>query len=94
MSFFGFDTTLPRDKSDGKRGIFENPDPFAEVAEAKVGGLEDDDDDVLVDVSVLVSCFIFLCICWAAFFFFFFFFWCVCVCVLLLTIGCLLQHRL
>ena len=38
MSFFGFDTTLPSDKGGG-RGIFENPDPFAEVAETA------DDDD-------------------------------------------------
>ena len=39
MSFFGFDTTLPRDK----RGIFENPDPFAEVARARAEGLDEDD---------------------------------------------------
>lgn len=43
MSFFGFDTTLPRDRDRGpgtSRGFFENPDPFAEVARAS---LEDDD---------------------------------------------------
>lgn len=46
MSFFGFDTTLPRDRvpSGEKRGIFENPDPFAEVARAGIQGHEDDDD--------------------------------------------------
>jgi DNA topoisomerase 2-associated protein PAT1 len=46
MSFFGFDTTLPRDRASSKqtRGIFENPDPFAEVARAQVEGLHEDDD--------------------------------------------------
>ncbi|KAJ9230265.1 hypothetical protein DTO169E5_8500 [Paecilomyces variotii] len=48
MSFFGFDTTLPRDRAaaGGRRGIFENPDPFAEVARAKAGGHDDDDDAI------------------------------------------------
>lgn len=45
MSFFGFDTTLPRDRDPAgpgaTRGFFENPDPFAEVARATA--LEDDD---------------------------------------------------
>ncbi|KAJ5546514.1 hypothetical protein N7494_004099 [Penicillium frequentans] len=44
MSFFGFNTTLPRDQDTGpagSRGFFENPDPFAEVARASA--LEDDD---------------------------------------------------
>lgn len=44
MSFFGFDTTLPRDRDRGpgaSKGFFENPDPFAEVARATA--LEDDD---------------------------------------------------
>ncbi|KAJ5098711.1 hypothetical protein N7532_005712 [Penicillium argentinense] len=44
MSFFGFDTNLPRDRQGGpaaSRGFFENPDPFAEVARASA--LEDDD---------------------------------------------------
>lgn len=46
MSFFGFDTTLPRDRKSPqqKRGIFENPDPFAEVARAQAEGGHDDDD--------------------------------------------------
>ncbi|KAJ5782266.1 Topoisomerase II-associated protein PAT1 [Penicillium paradoxum] len=42
MAFFGFDTTLPRDRdSSGARGFFENPDPFADIARANA--LEDDD---------------------------------------------------
>ena len=46
MSFFGFDTNLPRDRPAGQqtRGIFENPDPFAEVARAHAQGLSTDDD--------------------------------------------------
>lgn len=45
MSFFGFDTTLPKDRpSRVSRGIFENPDPFAEVARARAEGLHDDND--------------------------------------------------
>lgn len=52
MSFFGFDTTLPRDRQAGgqqSRGIFENPDPFAEVARAQAQGLHGDDDDDAID---------------------------------------------
>jgi hypothetical protein len=46
MSFFGFDTTLPKDRpSRVSRGIFENPDPFAEVARARAEGLHDGDND-------------------------------------------------
>ncbi|KAJ5587544.1 uncharacterized protein N7459_003309 [Penicillium hispanicum] len=44
MSFFGFDTTLPKDRDRGPaagRGFFENPDPFAEIAGATA--LEDED---------------------------------------------------
>ncbi|OGE52670.1 hypothetical protein PENARI_c009G11060 [Penicillium arizonense] len=42
MSFFGFNTNLPRDRDGpGARGFFENPDPFAEVARANA--FEDDD---------------------------------------------------
>jgi DNA topoisomerase 2-associated protein PAT1 len=46
MSFFGFDTTLPRDRHSAQhsRGIFENPDPFAEVARARAQGLDEDED--------------------------------------------------
>jgi DNA topoisomerase 2-associated protein PAT1 len=35
MSFFGFDTTLPRDRGRGPgapKGFFEYSDPFAQVA--------------------------------------------------------------
>ncbi|KAH1364267.1 hypothetical protein KXV22_005971 [Aspergillus fumigatus] len=48
MSFFGFDTTLPRDRPPAgeKRGFFEAPDPFAEVARAGAGRLDDDDDAI------------------------------------------------
>ncbi|EED22129.1 topisomerase II associated protein (Pat1), putative [Talaromyces stipitatus ATCC 10500] len=48
MSFFGFDTNLPRDRQAGQqsRGIFENPDPFAEVARAQAQGLTIDDDEI------------------------------------------------
>jgi DNA topoisomerase 2-associated protein PAT1 len=50
MSFFGFDTALPRDRQAGQqsRGIFENTDPFAEVARAQAQGLHDGDDDAYV----------------------------------------------
>ncbi|QKX59213.1 uncharacterized protein TRUGW13939_06345 [Talaromyces rugulosus] len=49
MSFFGFDTSLPRDRQTGQqsRGIFENPDPFAEVARAQAQGLHEGDDDAI-----------------------------------------------
>jgi DNA topoisomerase 2-associated protein PAT1 len=48
MSFFGFDTTLPRDRvpQDGQRGIFDTPDPFAEVARAQAAAHHGDDNDV------------------------------------------------
>ncbi|KAL2809572.1 topoisomerase II-associated protein PAT1 [Aspergillus granulosus] len=49
MSFFGFDTALPRDRAPqgGNRGIFDTPDPFAEVARAKAQAHHAEDDDVL-----------------------------------------------
>ncbi|KAI9042757.1 deadenylation-dependent mRNA-decapping factor PAT1 [Aspergillus affinis] len=49
MSFFGFDTTLPRDRPPPgeQRGIFDTPDPFAEVARARAAGLQDEDDDAI-----------------------------------------------
>ncbi|KAJ5107283.1 hypothetical protein N7456_003958 [Penicillium angulare] len=46
MSFFGFDTNLPRDRDRGpaaSRGFFENPDPFADIARATA--VEDDGID-------------------------------------------------
>ncbi|PYH87682.1 topoisomerase II associated protein [Aspergillus ellipticus CBS 707.79] len=51
MSFFGFDTTLPRDRAalhDG-RGFFEAPDPFAEVARARAQAHQGGDDDDVID---------------------------------------------
>lgn len=50
MSFFGFDTSLPKDRPPGEqpRGIFENPDPFAEIARVRAQGFHEDDDDVYV----------------------------------------------
>ncbi|EAW12940.1 deadenylation-dependent mRNA-decapping factor PAT1 [Aspergillus clavatus NRRL 1] len=49
MSFFGFDTTLPRDRlpPGDKRGFFEAPDPFAEIARAGAGHPGNDDDDAI-----------------------------------------------
>lgn len=48
MSFFGFDTTLPRDRASqgAQRGIFDAPDPFAEVARAQATLDQGGDDDV------------------------------------------------
>ncbi|EEP75864.1 conserved hypothetical protein [Uncinocarpus reesii 1704] len=48
MSFFGFDTTLPNDRlpPQESRGIFETPDPFAEVARATAHGFHGDDDAI------------------------------------------------
>lgn len=43
MSFFGFDTSLPRDKS---KGIFEHTDGFAGVQQArKLQAFQDNDDE-------------------------------------------------
>ncbi|KKK27137.1 topoisomerase II associated protein [Aspergillus rambellii] len=49
MSFFGFDTTLPRDRAPqgDRRGIFDTPDPFAEIARARAAAHHDNDDDVI-----------------------------------------------
>ncbi|PWY79271.1 topoisomerase II associated protein [Aspergillus heteromorphus CBS 117.55] len=51
MSFFGFDTTLPRDRAslNDRRGFFEAPDPFAEVARARAQAHQDADDDDVID---------------------------------------------
>lgn len=35
MSFFGFDTSLPRDQPPAGKGIFEHTNPFNEVAKAR-----------------------------------------------------------
>jgi DNA topoisomerase 2-associated protein PAT1 len=48
MSFFGYDTTLPRDRPPGNtKGFFETSDPFAGVSKSRVleGFRPEDDDD-------------------------------------------------
>lgn len=35
MSFFGFDSNLPREKPSAGKGIFEHNDPFAGIAQAR-----------------------------------------------------------
>lgn len=48
MSFFGFDTSLPRDKAagSGSKGIFEHSDGFAGVQQArKLQAFQDNDDE-------------------------------------------------
>ncbi|EXJ84124.1 hypothetical protein A1O3_04791 [Capronia epimyces CBS 606.96] len=50
MSFFGFDTTLPRDKAGGanSKGFFEHANPFNEVAKArKLQAFQDNQEEVL-----------------------------------------------
>lgn len=50
MSFFGFDTSLPRDKAGGAgKGIFEHTNPFNEVARArKLQAFQDNEDEMYV----------------------------------------------
>ena len=50
MSFFGFDSSLPRDKpGGGEKGIFEHANPFAEVAKArKLQAFQDQDEEMYV----------------------------------------------
>ncbi|KAF3483055.1 topoisomerase II [Arthroderma uncinatum] len=49
MSFFGFDATLPENRpaASAQRGIFEAPDPFAEVARATADRSGYNDDDAI-----------------------------------------------
>ena len=49
MSFFGFDTSLPRDKTSGNgKGIFEHPDAFGGLQQTrKLQAFRDEDDEVL-----------------------------------------------
>ncbi|PYI03025.1 topoisomerase II associated protein [Aspergillus sclerotiicarbonarius CBS 121057] len=51
MSFFGFNTTLPRDRAPPieSRGIFDTPDPFAEVARARAEGYQGGEDDDVIE---------------------------------------------
>lgn len=51
MSFFGFDTTLPKgDSGPGKsKGFFESQDPFAQVRQArKLQAFQDTQDEPYV----------------------------------------------
>ena len=57
MSFFGYDTTLPRDRPPNSQGFFETPDPFAGVSRSRVlEGFRPEDDDAyahIVKIEVL-----------------------------------------
>jgi len=48
MSFFGFDTSLPKEKPGaGSKGIFEHQNPFTEVAKArKLQAFQSNDEDM------------------------------------------------
>jgi hypothetical protein len=35
MSFFGFDTSLPKGKPSASKGVFEHNDPFAGIAQTR-----------------------------------------------------------
>jgi hypothetical protein len=51
MSFFGFDSTLPKADpgTSGGKGIFEHTNPFTEVSNArKLQALQDLEDDTYV----------------------------------------------
>ena len=55
MSFFGFDTSLPRDKasSSSKPGIFEHRDPFAGLAQGrKLQAFQDTEEEEYVRWSL------------------------------------------
>ena len=52
MSFFGFNTTLPKDGASGGggKGIFEHKNPFAEVSNArKLQAFQEVEDDTYVN---------------------------------------------
>ena len=54
MSFFGFDSSLPRDRPQAKpsKGIFEHQDPFAGIAQArKLQAFQDDEPEEFVLLS-------------------------------------------
>ncbi len=53
MSFFGFDTALPRDRpASGSKGIFEHANPFTEVAKArKLQAFQDNEEEMYVDAA-------------------------------------------
>lgn len=52
MSFFGFDTSLPRDRSAANsKGIFEHANPFTEVAKARnLQAFQDTEEDMYVSL--------------------------------------------
>jgi hypothetical protein len=46
MSFFGFDTNLPKEKPGANKGVFEHNDPFAGIAQArKLQAFQADDEE-------------------------------------------------
>lgn len=48
MSFFGFDASLPKQKAGAQKGIFDNKDPFAGIAQArKLQTLQGNDEEEL-----------------------------------------------
>ncbi|KAI9679456.1 MAG: hypothetical protein M1817_005478 [Caeruleum heppii] len=51
MSFFGFDTTLPRDRGHpaSAPGFSQPPDPFADIRKRQAAAEEEDDDDDALD---------------------------------------------
>lgn len=60
MSFFGFDTSLPRDKSQANpsKGIFEHQDPFAGIAQArKLQAFQDDEPEEFVLLFMMYPAF-------------------------------------
>lgn len=55
MAFFGFDTSLPRDKpaGSGSKGIFEQNSGFAGVQQArKLQAFQDNDDEMYVQEQI------------------------------------------
>jgi hypothetical protein len=52
MSFFGFDTSLPRDRSAANnKGIFEHANPFTEVAKARnLQAFQDTEEEMYVSL--------------------------------------------
>jgi DNA topoisomerase 2-associated protein PAT1 len=56
MSFFGFDTTLPRDRGgpNNGQGFFQTPDPFAGIPRPDEGH-DDGDDDGWVSTNSFIA---------------------------------------
>lgn len=51
MSFFGFDTTLPRDRNN--QGFFSNQDAFAGLSSGNAAG--DDDEMYVTSVNTIAA---------------------------------------